>query len=371
MSSLTGKKLILHVGPHKTGTSSIQATLRSSREALAEHGVDYIPTTLGPKPDSNHGHHNLAYHLINDPRLRADLGGWEEALSYMRETDAKCFIISSEVFTLANQAQVDKLRDMLRGMQVTIAVYLRQHLSQVNSALRMTLAKWAPMQSAAFCERQWYGDTRLFPSYRHRIEPWINAFGIDALQFHLFEAAKTDLTAPLLAETGIQIDPDILTHQRLNHARCTAHLELNMGMSLALNGVMDPDLYDQEIAIPLSKVVRATPQPVEPTRITPEKLQADLVPIIKDDLNWLAGIAPPLPDSYHNLSQPIDRALIPLPDSLSSVVAAQMLDAAISRIDNRLRLARSGVITADLASLKGRLAALTETRTAWRKKRAD
>lgn len=370
MTGLSGKKLILHIGPHKTGSSSIQATLRASRAALAAEGVDYIPTTLGPKPDSNHGHHNLAYHLINDRRLRADLGGWDDAISYMRASDAACFIISSEVFSLSDQAQVQNLRAMLGDMDVTIAVYLRRHLSLVNSALRMTLAKWSPMTSPAFDNRQWYGDTRLFPTYRNRLAPWIQSFGAGAMRYHLFETAKADLTAPLLADAGVKIDPSVLSPRRINPARRIAHLELNMGMSLALNGAIDPDLYDREIAIPLSKSVRGTPQPPEPSRITPMQLQADLAPVISADLDWLSTVAPSLPEPYYDLTQPVDHVLTPLPDDISRIVAAQMLDAAITRIDNRLRLARTGAITADIQSLKNRLSALQQTRTAWRNGRA-
>ncbi|MDP6931909.1 MAG: hypothetical protein QGG40_03295, partial [Myxococcota bacterium] len=36
------KQLVLHIGVHKTGTSTVQVGMREARPALREHGVAYI-----------------------------------------------------------------------------------------------------------------------------------------------------------------------------------------------------------------------------------------------------------------------------------------------------------------------------------------
>jgi hypothetical protein len=48
-------KLILHIGTHKTGTTSLQAWLANNREALAANGVSYPHATVA----HGSGHHRL------------------------------------------------------------------------------------------------------------------------------------------------------------------------------------------------------------------------------------------------------------------------------------------------------------------------
>ena len=38
-------RLILHIGTHKTGTSSLQLFCRNNRKALLEHGIFYPKTS--------------------------------------------------------------------------------------------------------------------------------------------------------------------------------------------------------------------------------------------------------------------------------------------------------------------------------------
>ena len=70
-------RLFVHVGTHKTGTTSIQVFLRGHAAALRRQGL-YVPTTGTIDPQS--GHHNLAWELYADERFDRAFGGAEELI---------------------------------------------------------------------------------------------------------------------------------------------------------------------------------------------------------------------------------------------------------------------------------------------------
>ena len=86
----------VHVGTHKTGTTSIQAMLAANEIALAQEGV-YIPRT-GRPTDSFAAHHNIAYELAQNPQFDPTGGTLAELLDEIRVADAPAICLSSEEF---------------------------------------------------------------------------------------------------------------------------------------------------------------------------------------------------------------------------------------------------------------------------------
>ncbi len=56
------KTVYLHIGTHRTGSTSIQRFMANAEEALAEQGIIY-PKTGRPDTDwtNQYGHHELAW----------------------------------------------------------------------------------------------------------------------------------------------------------------------------------------------------------------------------------------------------------------------------------------------------------------------
>ena len=73
MSRARNVSVILHVGPHKTGSSSIQALLASQRETLASHGV-FVPDGVS---DEYPGHHMVPFTLQKRDMAKLDGSGVE------------------------------------------------------------------------------------------------------------------------------------------------------------------------------------------------------------------------------------------------------------------------------------------------------
>jgi len=116
----TGTRL-LHIGPHKTGTSAIQGALYLARERLAEQGVVYPGqgrTILWPI---------LA--VTGQPPLRGEptpkISHWENLAGQIAATGDQRVVLSSEFFSQADDATARRVVTDLGGDRVHVVVTLR------------------------------------------------------------------------------------------------------------------------------------------------------------------------------------------------------------------------------------------------------
>lgn len=124
----------IHIGTHKTGTTSIQMTLGDNTETLDISG--YIYPRAGRSENSG-GHHNIAFELFDRDRFKAEFGTIDELLSEMKSS-SKNAIISSEEFLHAIhyergafQRFIDKIADSYQN--IIIVIYLRRQTDFLKS----------------------------------------------------------------------------------------------------------------------------------------------------------------------------------------------------------------------------------------------
>ena len=87
------KRIFLHIGLHKTGSTTIQAFLKKNQSILLEHGY-FFPQT-GLRNEYYGGHHNLAWLLMNLEKADSNMGTWEELHDEIEKTNFDCIILSS------------------------------------------------------------------------------------------------------------------------------------------------------------------------------------------------------------------------------------------------------------------------------------
>ncbi|WP_370372800.1 hypothetical protein [Henriciella pelagia] len=114
---MEAQKIILHVGPHKTGSTAIQKALTLGRDRLAENGVLYPKTGF-----SDFGHHQLvdaARGWIRDfdtDALREEMSGYRQV------------IISTENAVHLPLDKLTVLREMFdQNSNVMVVYYLRRY----------------------------------------------------------------------------------------------------------------------------------------------------------------------------------------------------------------------------------------------------
>lgn len=123
------KQLIIHIGRHKSGTSTLQKTLFLNRELLEEQGFYYPRTGI-----KGYGHHN-----ISEPLSRKNISKNSKTLIDLKNSllleladiDASNVIISSEAFQ--NCAPSD-VAVFFEDFDVKIVVYVRNKLDYLVSS---------------------------------------------------------------------------------------------------------------------------------------------------------------------------------------------------------------------------------------------
>jgi hypothetical protein len=125
---------VVHIGTHKTGTTSIQSVMSRLATDLLARGYLYAAT--GRPPEGPDGHHNLAWEITGDRRFRREYGTLQDLL---READAHSghVILSSEDFDGA-VAHPDGLAAFVgqlqsHGLRVKLVVYLRNQVDYATS----------------------------------------------------------------------------------------------------------------------------------------------------------------------------------------------------------------------------------------------
>src|SRR5581483_5356504 len=101
--------VLLHVGPHKTGTTAIQGALRIGRPELEEHDVVYAGKAR---------QHQMAALAITGGRgMRgdrpADQTDWDTLADEVRSLPNKRIIVSSEYFDEASDEVAERITESL------------------------------------------------------------------------------------------------------------------------------------------------------------------------------------------------------------------------------------------------------------------
>jgi hypothetical protein len=146
MHSLTRSPRVayIHIGTHKTGTTSLQAMLGANSTALRDAGV-YVPMT--GRIDRGFGaHHNIAWELGGDPRFDPRHGTIEALWREIDAANAPAVCISSEDFELlhVDPAAMELLRVgfLALGYQPTIVLWLRPQADYLESLYATLVRHW-------------------------------------------------------------------------------------------------------------------------------------------------------------------------------------------------------------------------------------
>lgn len=130
-SGIHSRRLYLHVGCPKTGTTYLQDTFWESRDALARAGL-HLPL----RDVKDHFYLSLAVREAVEPELDPPeahhaLGRLAEDLAHV---DAPRVLISHELFAPATAVQAARFQSMLNGYEVHVVLTVRDLLRQIPAA---------------------------------------------------------------------------------------------------------------------------------------------------------------------------------------------------------------------------------------------
>ena len=210
---------IVHIGPHKTGTTALQAAFWNNRKSVAKQGVHY----------ASNGRHAMTAVLAGIEHISPwtvdkrppPMWKWERLLNDIRSSNAKRVVLSSEFFADAKPENAARVVQQLDPKRVQIVVTLRplsriltsqwqqfvqnQNTIAFEEFLKKTLDDPHPAKPPVFWRRHRHDDL---------VKRWVDLVGPDHLTVVALNEGDRDMVLRAFEQiTGLrtgtlEADPD-------------------------------------------------------------------------------------------------------------------------------------------------------------------
>lgn len=223
------KRIFIHPGFPKSGTTALQASLMQAKDELAEQGILF-------NPPWNNAHHRAAWALTNYTFGWSDKGGettptsvWENLVADIKKS-SRAALISSEFLIRADSQTVEKVRNDFAGFDCKIVFTLRPFAKVLPSRYQQTLKKgktWTYdkwLQTILNGEKQ---NVQLL-DYAGVIESWTEVFGPDNVVLIIADETNPDSLYRNF-ETVVGLKPGTLKPakiKRLNRSLTASEVEV-------------------------------------------------------------------------------------------------------------------------------------------------
>ena len=248
--NLSARKLYLHIGIHKTGTTSIQTLITANAPALASIGihVPYMGRPVNFFKTPYVGQHNVAWELNGYTQFQSADGGLAQMADEIARINAPSVLISSEDFEFLHTkpAQIAKMAEMFKelGRDVRVILYVRAQHDYAHAIYNEHSKAGHGINPATYFEEirttgayaprgavDYYTGVNRF-AYLPLIRAFADAFGDDAMIVRAYRSGghPNDILKEFLALVGAE---------RLPFASLMKPGELNVSPSFAavLNGI--------------------------------------------------------------------------------------------------------------------------------------
>ena len=214
MGLVNKKKLVFHIGVHKTGSTSIQQTLAGNSGLLARHGILYPKYPAAAANATNHN--RLAWEITTGTVDLVKLRSWARSLA---QADAHTVIVSAE--------DCCKLKDLAfmrcfgEFFEPEIVIYVRRQDAWVGSWYNQNV-KWPYVRELARCTpNEFLGHLRDFHwiNYFETAERWAKEVGRDKIRIRVFESGQIeDPVADLCDICGVDFVLEKALQKRANES---------------------------------------------------------------------------------------------------------------------------------------------------------
>ena len=182
---MSEKRLIIHPGFHKSGTTALQESFALNRQLLREEGILYPP--IGTK-----AHHRVAWALTQKPWGWSKRGGektppktWEKMVDRIKSAKEETVILSSEFFSELDGEKIRKVRSDIKGRDIQVLFTLRPLAKLLPSSYQQYLKYGITVEYEdwlhAILDNP--GESKVSPTFwkRHShgkvVARWVDIFG--------------------------------------------------------------------------------------------------------------------------------------------------------------------------------------------------
>lgn len=166
------KKLVLHIGTHKTGTTYLQNTLARNADRFLENGVLY------PKSGQIHNAHFKLCWQLQTPDLKGaaltDIPEWKGLIDEFRTSPAHTAIVSSEEFAFSIAPH--RLAELKTHFDVQVICFIRSPDGFMQSFYNQFVKDFVTREARTLT-RYLAEDIPFFLDNRPMLEGWVSTFG--------------------------------------------------------------------------------------------------------------------------------------------------------------------------------------------------
>lgn len=181
------KEVVLHIGLHKTGTTSIQHFLQDHRAELQAQGVDFYQGMVFPenhvelhvaamRPERESGYKNRSKVVVNDEYIYKVR---QRIRRFIRDSPCEKFLFSNEGLSLLrHKDEIDRLCSFVQADKVKVIVFLRAPEAYLASYASQLMKHPGTLQNEILSDSFAYtGHDSWLTKYEERLEPFKAAFG--------------------------------------------------------------------------------------------------------------------------------------------------------------------------------------------------
>ncbi|MGO8858399.1 MAG: hypothetical protein ACLQO1_22225 [Steroidobacteraceae bacterium] len=172
-------KYIVHVGPHKTGSTYIQNGLLLNRQALLEKCVLYPDTFF---TDAVSWCHFGLFRMLREQRSAELAARFEE----LAEQNAELVVLSSEDLSTLNESELTELRNHI-GKDVEIVFYMRRWSELLPSSSQEEIRQRGTRTLPEFCvghvARPYHSD---IINFQIKLDRFAHVFGDESIRIISF-----------------------------------------------------------------------------------------------------------------------------------------------------------------------------------------
>lgn len=293
------KKVILHLGMHKTGSTALQAFLVAHAANLLQHRSVLVPEAGRPMlgEQLSDGHHQLAWMLDEDRSLHRERHCQPDVFARLRreidDSAATTVILSSEELDALQRPEIERLAAELDGHDLQVVVYLRRQDQYVQAMYFTEIAyqrgKVADIE--AFIHSGRCGSL----DYAALLENWATVFGRERVVARRYERRQLlggNVVKDFMDAVGIRIpwareDLWKLPEVTLNRTLPKAFLD-------ALIAARELGLSDMQQAQLRRLLLRVVPRKAELDLLSPRQCQTLLASLEAGNRQlferWFGGV---------------------------------------------------------------------------------
>jgi hypothetical protein len=284
------KTAYVHIGMHKTGTTSIQQTLARHRAVLRDsYGMVY------PSVSSNHSFPLFSLFCDDPAEYSGNINAgatskdaiakrnqdFADKLKTELDAGGETLVLSGEDLGLLTRPGVHRLKRWLTGYatNVRILAYVREPVAWATSHAQQQVRQGKVLETLL--------EHALVPRFRRRLTPWMVAFGKENVSVSDFDVARAG-PAGLVGHFTDQLGLPESVHETLEQKRANESLSAEAVTLMSALNAVKPAFVDNRASADRATKIDPVFARIKGRRFSlPEEAIARTEAMSAAEVNWL------------------------------------------------------------------------------------